>query len=263
MPLHRHGGAARRQGSLQQRLLLLMATTAGRRVVSLVVMCDADITGPIPGAGLAALRELIFLNVPGISGPIPASPRSRTSPSPAPASRASSHCPSASSPRTALRSLDLSFNSLTGAIPASLAALPNLSSINLGRNRLTGAIPPLLLSKSGAEAFLTLSHNDLTGTIPPEFAAVSFVQVDLSRNALSFDMSALELLPRLASLDVSHNGIRGGVPAAAGNPSQLMVFNVSYNRLCGELPSGMAGFEVYSFQHNMCLCGAPLPACQA
>ncbi|CAN6340380.1 unnamed protein product [Urochloa humidicola] len=88
------------------------------------------------------------------------------------------------------------------------------------------------------------------------------VDANLSRNALSFDMSALELPPRLASLDVSHNGIRGGVPAAAGNLSQLMVFNVSYNQLCGELPSGMAGFEVYSFQHK-CLCGAPLPACKA
>ncbi|CAN6349415.1 unnamed protein product [Urochloa humidicola] len=272
------------------------ATTAGRRVVSLAILRDAGVTGPIPGAAiarLAALRELLFLHAPGVSGPIPAASLARLSAlTDLTISRTgvSGPVPAALGELAALRSLDLSFNSLAGAIPASLAALPNLSAINLGRNRLTGSIPPLLLSKSGEEAFLTLSHNNLTGTIPPEFAAVGFVQVDLSRNALagdasalfgrgerkrllvavnlsrnalSFDMSALELPPRLALLDVSHNGILGGVPAAAGNLSQLMVFNVSYNRLCGELPGGMAGFEVYSFQHNKCLCGAPLPACQA
>ncbi|CAL4896186.1 unnamed protein product [Urochloa decumbens] len=269
---------------------------ATRRVVSLAIMRDAGVTGSIPGAAiarLAALRELLFLHVPGVSGPIPSSLArlSALTDLTISSTGVSGPVPASLGELRALRSLDLSFNSLTGGIPASLAALPNLSAINLGRNSLTGAIPPLLLSKSaGEEAFLTLSHNDLTGTIPPEFAAVSFVQVDLSRNALagdasflfgkgkgkrmlvaanlsrnalSFDMSKLELPNRLESLDVSHNEIRGGVPAAAGNLSQLMVFNVSYNRLCGELPSGMASFEVYSFQHNKCLCGAPLPACQA
>jgi hypothetical protein len=277
-------------------------TTGGRRVVSLAITRDANIIGPVPGAAvarLAALRELTFLHVPGVSGAIPRPLARLSALTDLTISRTgvSGPVPSFLGDLRALRSLDLSFNALTGAIPPSLAALPRLASVDLGRNRLTGAIPPLLLSSSSsssnddsgaAEAFLTLSHNNLSGTVPAEFAAVSFVQVDLSRNALagdasvlfgrgktllvsvnlsrnafSFDMSTLELPERLASLDVSHNGIRGGVPAAAGNLSQLMFFNVSYNQLCGELPGGFAGFEVYSFGHNKCLCGAPLPACQA
>ncbi|KAG2623965.1 hypothetical protein PVAP13_3KG093300 [Panicum virgatum] len=270
------------------------AATGGRRVVSLAVMRDAGVSGPVPGAAiarLAGLQELLFLHVPGVSGAIPPALARLSALTDLTISRTgvSGPVPASLGKLRALRSLDLSFNALTGAIPASLAALPRLASINLGRNRLTGAIPPLLLSKAGPEAFLTLSHNNLSGTVPAEFAAVSFVQVDLSRNALtgdggsalfgrgkallvavnlsrnalSFDMSRLEFPERLASLDVSHNAIRGGVPAAAGNLSQLMFFNVSYNQLCGELPSGMASFEVYSFRHNKCLCGAPLPACQA
>ena len=268
--------------------------TGGRRVVSLAVMRDAGVSGPVPGAAiarLAGLQELLFLHVPGVSGAIPPALARLSALTDLTISRTGVSGPVTASlgKLRALRSLDLSFNALTGAIPASLAALPRLASINLGRNRLTGAIPPLLLSKAGPEAFLTLSHNNLSGTVPAEFAAVSFVQVDLSRNAitgdgasalfgrgkallvavnlsrnaLSFDMSRLEFPERLASLDVSHNAIRGGVPAAAGNLSQLMFFNVSYNQLCGELPRGMASFEVYSFRHNKCLCGAPLPACQA
>ncbi|RLN30572.1 polygalacturonase inhibitor-like [Panicum miliaceum] len=269
------------------------AATGGRRVVGLAIMRDASVSGPVPGAAIArltGLQELLFLHVPGVSGAIPPALARLSALTDLTISRTgvSGSVPAFLGELRALRSLDLSFNALTGAIPASLAALPRLASINLGRNRLTGAIPPLLLSKAGPEAFLTLSHNSLSGTVPAEFAAVSFVQVDLSRNALtgdasvlfgrgkpllvaanlsrnalSFDMSRLELPERLASLDVSHNAIRGGVPAAAGNLSQLMFFNVSYNQLCGELPSGMASFEVYSFQHNKCLCGAPLPACQA
>ncbi|PAN16763.1 hypothetical protein PAHAL_3G084800 [Panicum hallii] len=267
--------------------------TGGRRVVSLAIMRDAGVSGPVPGAAIArltGLQELLFLHVPGLSGAIPPALARLSALTDLTISRTGVSGPVSAflGELRALRSLDLSFNALTGAIPASLAALPRLASINLGRNRLTGAIPPLLLSKAGPEAFLTLSHNRLSGTVPAEFAAVSFVQVDLSRNALtgdasvlfgggrtllvavnlsrnalSFDMSRLEFPERLASLDVSHNAIRGGVPAAAGNLSQLMFFNVSYNQLCGELPSGMASFEVYSFRHNKCLCGAPLPACQA
>ncbi|RLN27764.1 polygalacturonase inhibitor-like [Panicum miliaceum] len=108
-------------------------------------------------------------------------------------------------------------------------------------------MPPLLLSKAGPEAFLTLSHNSLSGTVPAEFAAVSFVQVDLSRNALtgdasvlfgrgkallvaanlsrnalSFDMSRLDLPERLASLDVSHNAIRGPGGGREPEPAHVL-----------------------------------------
>uniref|UniRef100_A0A0A9BRE5 Leucine-rich repeat-containing N-terminal plant-type domain-containing protein n=1 Tax=Arundo donax TaxID=35708 RepID=A0A0A9BRE5_ARUDO len=262
------------------------------RVVSLAIMRDANVTGPVPGAAiarLAGLQELLLFHLPGVSSTIPPALARLSALTDLTISRTgvSGPVPPFLSELTELRSLDLSFNSLTGDIPESLAALPRLASINLSRNRLTGAIPPLLLSKAGPEAFLTLSHNNLSGSVPAEFAAVSFVQVDLSRNALtgdasllfgrgklllgdvnlsrnafSFDMSGLEFPARLASLDVSHNAIHGGIPAQVANLTQLMFFNVSYNHLCGEVPTNMAiSFDVYSFQHNKCLCGPPLPAC--
>uniref|UniRef100_N1QP99 Polygalacturonase inhibitor n=1 Tax=Aegilops tauschii TaxID=37682 RepID=N1QP99_AEGTA len=187
-----------------------------------------------------------------------------------------------------LNFLDLSFNSLSGAIPASLGTIPNLSGINLSRNRLTGAIPPMFLSKSPhQDVYLWLSHNNLTGPIPADFAAVNFTHldlsrndltgdasglfgrgkelqyIDLSRNAFDFDLSGLVLPERLYFVDVSHNAIHGSIPAQVASMSNLNFFNVSYNRLCGPLPAGgnMAGFDLYNFQHNKCLCGAPLPSC--
>jgi hypothetical protein len=42
-------------------------------------------------------------------------------------------------------------------------------------------------------------------------------------------------------------------------------FNVSYNLLCGEIPQGgylHTRFDVFSYYHNKCLCGSPLPKCK-
>ncbi|XP_062232450.1 polygalacturonase inhibitor-like [Phragmites australis] len=261
------------------------------RVVGLSVFQDANLTGTIPDAiaGLTHLKNLMLHHLPAISGPIPPAIAKLSNLSQLIISYTgvSGPVPSFLGKLTALTLLDLSFNSLTGAIPASLADLPSLSSIDLSRNRLVGPIPLLLLSKSPDQAYLVLSHNNLSGTIPAEFAALSFSEVDLSsnaftgdasglfgrakalqnldlsRNAFSFDLSGVELPERLYSVDVSHNAIYGGIPAQVANVTSMQFFNVSYNRLCGAVPTGgnMARFDAYSYQHNKCLCGTPLPPC--
>ncbi|WVZ83701.1 hypothetical protein U9M48_030822 [Paspalum notatum var. saurae] len=265
------------------------------RVTSLAFLRDANLTGAVPGdaiAGLTHLQELLFFKVPGVSGPIPDSLAKLSGLTSLTISRTgvSGAIPSFVGSFTKLQELRLSFNSLTGAIPASLAAPPQLIVIDLSRNRLTGSIPPLLFSKfvpstyeSGV--YLTLSHNNLSGSIPAQFAAVSFlgfdvsrnqltgdaspvlsgrgrpvVTVNLARNRLSFNMSGVEFPDKVNDVDLSHNAIYGGIPARVGNLTDLQQFNVSYNRLCGELPAGLSRFDVYNFQHNKCLCGAPLAA---
>ncbi|AQK79617.1 Polygalacturonase inhibitor [Zea mays] len=265
------------------------ATTG--RVVGLAVFQDANLTGTIPDAvaGLVHLQNLMLHHLPGISGPIPPAIGRLSNLSFLTISwtGVSGPVPSFLGTLTRLNQLDLSFNALTGAVPASLAALPSLYSIDISRNRLTGSLPPLLFSrldKAQQEAYLRLSHNNLTGSVPPEFSAVAFAQVDLSRNAFagdasglfgrakpvqqmdlsrnafSFNLSAVELPEQLNSLDLSHNAIYGGIPAQVVNLTNLQLFNVSYNRLCGAVPTGgnMASFDAYSYQHNRCLCGPPL-----
>lgn len=267
------------------------------RVASLAFLRDANLTGPIPGAAIARLTHLqglTFFKVPGVAGPIPSSLAALSGLTTLTISRTNvtGEIPSfigSSFPQ--LQELDLSFNALTGAIPASLAAPPNLLAIDLSRNRLTGPIPPLLFSRfvpGGGElgVYLTLSHNNLSGAIPRQFGAVSFmgfdvsrnhltgdaspvlsgrgrplVTVNLSRNRLSFNLSEVEFPNTANDVDLSHNGIYGGVPARVGSLADLQRFNVSYNRLCGELPAGLARFDAYNFQHNKCLCGAPLASC--
>ncbi|XP_020182499.1 polygalacturonase inhibitor [Aegilops tauschii subsp. strangulata] len=262
------------------------------RVIGLAIFQDANLTGTIPTAlaGLPHLEDLTLRHLPGLSGPIPPAIGKLSNLSSLRISwtAVSGPVPSFLGALKKLNFLDLSFNSLSGAIPASLGTIPNLSGINLSRNRLTGAIPPMFLSKSPhQDVYLWLSHNNLTGPIPADFAAVNFTHldlsrndltgdasglfgrgkelqyIDLSRNAFDFDLSGLVLPERLYFVDVSHNAIHGSIPAQVASMSNLNFFNVSYNRLCGPLPAGgnMAGFDLYNFQHNKCLCGAPLPSC--
>ncbi|KAF0924186.1 hypothetical protein E2562_008484 [Oryza meyeriana var. granulata] len=257
------------------------------RVVSLSVFQDANLTGAIPDAiaNLTHLRTLVLHHLPQLSGAIPDSLAALTSLSQLTISwtAVSGPVPTFLAELTSLTLLDLSFNSLTGAIPASLGALTNLSGINLSRNRLAGPIPAGLFANLDPqqEAYLRLSHNNLSGSVPADLAAANLALVDLSRNALTgdatalfrqgryvdlsrnsfvFNMSGVEFAEETYYVDVSHNGIRGGIPAQVANLTNLQMFNVSYNKMCGAVPAGgnMARFDAYCFQHNKCLCGAPL-----
>ncbi|XP_062202288.1 polygalacturonase inhibitor-like [Phragmites australis] len=257
------------------------------RVVDLSFFQDANLTGTIPDAvaGLVHLDTLIWNNLPAISGPIPPAIAKLSNLSMLIISwtGVSGPVPSFLGALTKLTYLDLSYNSLTGTIPASLAALPKGSGINFIHNQLSGTLPPLLVSD-----YLWLSHNNLSGSIPAEFADVKFLHVDLSRNAFTGDASALfgrrkelqhldlshnafrfnlsgvELPKKIYFMDVSHNAIYGGIPAQVANLSKLQYFNVSYNRLCGQVPTGgnTAIFDLSCYQHNKCLCGTPLPPCK-
>lgn len=273
------------------------------RVVGLSVFQDGNLTGGIPDAiaNLTHLRSLTLHHLPGLTGGIPESLADLTNLSMLTISYTgmSGPLPSFLSQLTSLTLLDLSYNAFTGAIPDSWGDHRSLTGINLSRNRLNGTIPPKLFSKLSLpepaedelqpQASLWLSHNSLSGNIPSDFAFVNFAHVDLSRNALTGDPSAalfgamrpmmkhldlsrnhfmfsltgVELPEQLNFLDLSHNGIRGRIPDQVANLTNLQQFNVSYNKLCGQVPTGgiMDRFDAYSFQHNKCLCGAPLQAC--
>ncbi|KAL2923785.1 Polygalacturonase inhibitor [Bienertia sinuspersici] len=63
----------------------------------------------------------------------------------------------------------------------------------------------------------------------------------------------------LSQFNVSHNKLTGNIPKL---PKSLKSLDVSNNQLCGSIPSGLNRFGAKMFEHNKCLCDAPLSPCK-
>nr|URP22648.1 polygalacturonase inhibiting protein [Lilium regale] len=185
--------------------------------------------------------------------------------------------------------LDFTHNHLTGTIPPVIPANTPLTYLYLYNNHLTGTIPDSL-GRTNIKTFY-LSNNNLTGPLPASFANAKFQLLDLSsnpltgdasllfgakkpltslllsRNRLDFDLTNIVFPEGLQNLDLSHNKIYGSIPKqiAQLNFDGPTSFNVSYNKLCGKIPTGglMGQFDQFVYIQNKCLCGSPLPPCRA
>ncbi|KAM7524561.1 hypothetical protein LguiA_014463 [Lonicera macranthoides] len=260
------------------------------RVNSLTIF-QGNISGQIPAAvgDLPYLETLVFRKLTNITGQIPIAITKLTRLKMLRLSwtNLSGPVPSFLSKIKTLTFLDLSFNDLTGEIPPSIAELTNLDALHLDRNKLTGKIPDSLGKFTGKVPDLYLSHNQLSGTVPKSLGYLNFTVIDFSRNKLEGDISFLfgknktiqivdfsrnlfefnltkvEFPASLTSLDLNHNSIAGSLPAGLTGLA-LQFLNVSYNRLCGQIPTGgkLQSFDSTAYFHNRCLCGAPLPACK-
>ena len=128
--------------------------------------------------------------------------------------------------------INLSSNYLSGHLPSDVGNLEHVTYIDLSWNQLSGNIPAfrdLVLEN------LSLAHNKFQGPIPCSFdKLISMVHLDLYDNNLSREipMSLVEL-------------------------KGLKYFNVSFNRLQGEIPftGVIAQFSAQSFMGNKALYG--------
>ncbi|XP_030524310.1 inactive leucine-rich repeat receptor-like serine/threonine-protein kinase At1g60630 [Rhodamnia argentea] len=133
-----------------------------------------------------------------------------------------------------LRVLSLKDNSISGDIP-DLSGLVNLKSLYLNGNALSGGFPPSLTGLHRLK-ILVLAGNRISGEIP--------------ESVLS--------LRRLYVFYLQDNGFTGGIPPL--NQTSLRFFNVSNNRLSGEIPAttALSRFNASCFSGNVDLCGSTL-----
>ncbi|KAK3429021.1 hypothetical protein EUGRSUZ_E00437, partial [Eucalyptus grandis] len=133
--------------------------------------------------------------------------------------------------------LDVSHNSLSGALPADVGNLKNLISLNVSYNQISGEIPTTLGNCLGLEE-LYMQSNHFRGPIP-QFKGLKGIRfLDLSNNNLSGQIPEflVNLLSSLQFLNLSFNNLEGEVPVRGifGNTS---AFEVDGNReICGGIP---------------------------
>ncbi|KAJ1684866.1 hypothetical protein LUZ63_016256 [Rhynchospora breviuscula] len=264
----------------------ITCTDTGR--VRSILLQNLDVTAPFPDAicELTEVQDLLLNHDLGLYGPIPScitelpnlweviiTDTSLSGPVPS----------FYNNPN--LLGINLARNHLSGTIPSSFSTLPKLNSLELSGNYLTGTIPPGLLHTSTPS--LVLANNSLTGELPKCYESVDFWLLDVGGNQLSsdasflfgkqktavnivlanndfeFDLSNVEFSDHLYGFDLSHNKIYGKVPDSFATAAGLWYPNLSFNKLCGELPRGgnMWRFSAQVFANNTCLCGYPLPSC--
>ncbi|XBI92916.1 hypothetical protein VPH35_029879 [Triticum aestivum] len=148
--------------------------------------------------------------------------------------------------------------SVSGSLPASLSRT-NLTSVSFFSNKLTGRIP-----SDGAPdrpLGLTLTNNRLTGPIPRTYAGQRyFMNFRVANNMLTGDAAFLfGRQNTVYDIDLSGNRLRFNLTGL----KKLTTLDLSYNQLCGEIPTGgnMGRFKPEAYEHNKCLCGTPLPTC--
>ncbi|KAF0910264.1 hypothetical protein E2562_001450 [Oryza meyeriana var. granulata] len=135
---------------------------------------------------------------------------------------------------TALHTLSLRLNALSGTLPGDLASASALRNVFLNGNRLSGEFPRAFLALPGLIR-LALSGNDLSGAIPP----------------------ALGNLTRLKVLLLENNRFVGEIPDLK---QPLQQFNVSFNQLNGSIPATLRSMPRSAFLGTG-LCGGPLGLC--
>ncbi|CAL4958212.1 unnamed protein product [Urochloa decumbens] len=159
-----------------------------------------------------------------------------------------------------LRTLDLSYNGLTGEIPASIGRLRRLRSLNLSHNAFSGEIPSNISFCTSLTAMrlrvnqlrgsvpsnlghkltnLDLRYNDLTGVIPPSLANLSSLdELDLSINRLEGAIPpGLGRIQALHFLDLALNNLSGEPPISLYNLSSLLGLQIQGNMLHGGIPT--------------------------
>ena len=137
-------------------------------------------------------------------------------------------------------------NLVGGPIPNGLAVDSALVTLDLSQNSVTGALPYF---SDPSMVTLNLSHNQLTGTI--NYYSLNYLQnLDLSYNLLAGNAAALGNYPNIVHLAANNNQFNTGMPSFFGSNS-LITLNLANNLFTGTIPFlGSNSLEMLDLSNN-------------
>ncbi|MFS8019035.1 putative protein kinase RLK-Pelle-LRR-VII-1 family [Helianthus anomalus] len=176
-----------------------------------------------------------------------------------------------------IRTLDLSHNWLSGAIPNGVFALHDLKQLALNGNQFSGSLPsdiglcphlktldlsnnlfietvPESFHALSSLSFLNLANNKLTGEFPQWIGSLTSLEyLDFSGNGLTGILpESIGGLTSLTYLSLSDNSLSGTIPLSLDLSTKLSVISLSGNKFNGSIPDGIfgLGFEQIDFSRN-------------
>lgn len=152
---------------------------------------------------------------------------------------------------TGLIDLNLSSNSFTGSIEGWVENLKKLQHIDLEGNNFVGSIPPSFGKFSGLTV-LSLANNELVGPIPPEISELKqLVTLNLASNRLTGEIpDSLSKCQGLVTIQLDHNNLTGNIPTSLGDLTSLSMLNLSHNDLSGTIPKTLQLVSKLDLSYN-------------
>lgn len=158
--------------------------------------------------------------------------------------------------------LDLSQNRLTGSIPEVTAQFLRLNYLNLSGNSLNGSLPKVI-TQFPKLTTLDLSSNHFDGPLLTTLLTSSTLkELHLQSNALSgaIDFSPISNDSNLLVLDLSNNRLNGHFPDGFRSFTGLQVLNIGGNNFSGSLPTFVGDITTLkSLDISQNLLTGPLP----
>lgn len=142
--------------------------------------------------------------------------------------------------------IDLSFNKVTGIIPAEIAYLTELRELDLNGNSLQGVLPSLMFTNLKKLTRLHLHMNDLFGAIPASVGNLKQLRELTLFGNFFFGTVPTELskLKKLENLDLYANNLTGGIPASIGKLKNLKEFYINDNEVAGKMPKEVCALKL-------------------
>lgn len=160
---------------------------------------------------------------------------------------------------SALASLVLYGNSLSGSIPSYLCKMQSLELLDISRNKITGPLPDCAINSSSANSTcmniinISLRNNNISGQFPSFFKnCKNLVFLDLAENQLSGTLPTWigGKLPSLVFLRLRSNSFSGHIPIELTSLAGLQYLDLAHNNFSGCIPNSLAKFHRMTLEQD-------------